>query len=414
MNSTEYTSVPQEKVVLGSCQGDHDADLAKLNTQGVIPTRSHHRLIYVLGACFILALNYRPLRNTAPNGRSLADSTNAEVTPTSSVSLELPVAADLLFFLLRGPVFGHIDFVETANYSDRPIEVSITAQYHTADDLRRTSEVLMGVAQAALRHPHGDPGRDVRFNTTVTLPNGVHTFADLSTDLPMFSHHLNDLALGNLQLGVARLKTVNAPILRKPFFLLRGLKDLIGIITEFGWYLGVHADDSRVGGLVNQDLRWASSHDYEHPNATVKTSNAALRIEQIAQITNATFFLDVATSVGPATVRLRPGYEGAYDLRASHTTARLEANSAGTDPSWMGRSRIVNGTTAGAMTESGSAAGIRKDCHVHITESDPDGSILFNVGKNAKSSPKAASRKTTKGIPTLPKDRWPPLDFLLH
>ncbi|KAJ7123828.1 hypothetical protein C8R43DRAFT_958977 [Mycena crocata] len=53
-------------------------------------------------------------------------------------SFDLPTTTDLLFFLLRGPVAGHINVIENPAYSQGPIEINVTAQYHSAKDLKRT------------------------------------------------------------------------------------------------------------------------------------------------------------------------------------------------------------------------------------------------------------------------------------
>jgi hypothetical protein len=64
----------------------------------------------------------------------------------ASASFELPAVADLLFFLSRGPVSGHIDVIQTPNYSRGPIEVNVTAQYHHGEDLERTKLCRIGAA----------------------------------------------------------------------------------------------------------------------------------------------------------------------------------------------------------------------------------------------------------------------------
>jgi hypothetical protein len=62
----------------------------------------------------------------------------------ASASFELPTGAKLLFFLSRGPLSGHINFIKTPGYSAGPIEVNLTAQYHHSEDLKRTKVCRMG------------------------------------------------------------------------------------------------------------------------------------------------------------------------------------------------------------------------------------------------------------------------------
>lgn len=60
-------------------------------------------------------------------------------------SFELPMTADLLFFLSRGGVSGHINIIR-ARVSPPIVQVIVTAQYHKPEDLERTKACRMGHA----------------------------------------------------------------------------------------------------------------------------------------------------------------------------------------------------------------------------------------------------------------------------
>jgi hypothetical protein len=60
------------------------------------------------------------------------------------------------------------------------------------------------------------PAQDIRFHITVQLPvrGGLKEYKDLSTDLPLFSHELDDFTdvWGGALFEVVRFKSSNAPI----------------------------------------------------------------------------------------------------------------------------------------------------------------------------------------------------------
>lgn len=55
------------------------------------------------------------------------------------------MTADLLFFLSRGGVSGHINIIR-ASVSPPIVQVIVTAQYHKPEDLERTKACRMGHA----------------------------------------------------------------------------------------------------------------------------------------------------------------------------------------------------------------------------------------------------------------------------
>ncbi|KAJ7214055.1 hypothetical protein GGX14DRAFT_618220 [Mycena pura] len=306
----------------------------------------------------------------------------------ASASFELPTAADLLFFLSRGPIFGHISIIETPNSSTGPVEVNLTAQYqHSRKALEQTKVCRMGTGNehgilvwAEPRHPHCDPTQDVRVNITVSLPTGVRNYKDLTTDLAQFSHSAGDFfsIWSPTSFEVIRLKTSNAAI---NFGSLVGRSALMQTTNAKleGFFSGLEVSaqtsnapidliammfgqragsESRVNlknsnGAITVHLGLVSDFDDNVLRTTAHTSGAALTIHaparnMLAAARNASFFLDASTSVGPATAHLYPGYEGSYDLQ---TTGRAKAQVEGAkdqaDPLYRGRKRTVTHAKTG-------------------------------------------------------------------
>ncbi|KAJ6632148.1 hypothetical protein B0H10DRAFT_1937835 [Mycena sp. CBHHK59/15] len=307
----------------------------------------------------------------------------------SSMSFELPAEADLLFFLSRGPVFGHVDIIKTSEYSTGPIEVNVTAQYHDLADLKRTTVCRMGqdasnehglLVWAEPRHPHGDPQRDVRFNITIALPSGLRRYRDLTTDLPMFSHIASFFDFWSpTEFGVIRLKsslaTINhGSLMGESAFIQTSNAKVEGFFAGTQ-KLSVQTSNSPInsvalmigesrGSEVDVELR-TSNGDIESNlgimtdfpdtvlRATLQTSVGSLKIGTPTRMgaTNSSFFLDASTSVSPATLYLHPEYEGTYDLGTSLSTARVEVDKDISDPIGKGRQRMVRKTTTGSHAE---------------------------------------------------------------
>ncbi|KAJ7876563.1 hypothetical protein B0H13DRAFT_2055043 [Mycena leptocephala] len=266
----------------------------------------------------------------------------------ASASFELPAVADLLFFLSRGPVSGHIDVIQTPNYSRGPIEVNVTAQYHHGEDLERTKlcrmvpqtnmGFLFGFAEP--RHPHGDPRQDIRFNITVALPSGVRNYKDITTDLARFSHSF-DLPFdlwSPTSFEVIRLKVSNAAInfglVGHSAFIQTSNAKAEGFFS--GVELGVQTSNApiEVTALMFGETTGAESRVQLKPPMGDGGKNSG-------------FFLDASTSVGPAKVYLYSGFEGAYDLQTSLAEARIEETTDPSDPAGKGRLRTVTKTTTG-------------------------------------------------------------------
>ncbi|KAJ7102820.1 hypothetical protein C8R44DRAFT_808595 [Mycena epipterygia] len=296
--------------------------------------------------------------------------------------LELPTAADLVFFLARGPVSGHINVIKTPSYSMGPIEVNVTAEYKNAEDLECTKVCRMGPAHehgvlvwAEPRHPHGDPRRDVRINITVALPTGVKNYRDVTTDLPLFQHDVGEFfdIWSPTSFEVIRLKTSNAAINHGALiglaafiqtsnakiqgffggFALR-VKTSNAPIVSTAMMFGERAgSESRVNlktsnGAITANLGLVSDYKDNVLRAVVQTSGASLTIgtQRRMAAANSSFFLDASTSVGPANVYVYPEYEGTYDLQTSLARAQVEAEVV-SDPFGQGRNRTVTQTGTG-------------------------------------------------------------------
>ncbi|KAJ6523368.1 hypothetical protein B0H19DRAFT_1277016 [Mycena capillaripes] len=300
-------------------------------------------------------------------------------------SFELPTAADLLFFLSRGPVSGHISIIPTYSV-DGPIEVNVTAQYHHDEDLERAKACRTGAANehglllwAEPRHPHRDPRHGVRFNVTVGLPNGVSHYKDLSTDLALFSHSAGKFfhVWSPTWFDVIRLRSSNAAI---NFGSLVGSSAFIQTTNAKvnGFFAGLElvaqtsnasmdvfalmfgespGSESRVNlttsnGAISARLELASKFAHNTLRSVIRTTAASLAIntpKQSMMPPNASFLLDAATTVGPVTLNLYPEFEGTYDLRTTGwgTKASVEELSGNVDPAGNGRRRTVTKESTG-------------------------------------------------------------------
>ncbi|KAJ7102831.1 hypothetical protein C8R44DRAFT_808620 [Mycena epipterygia] len=295
----------------------------------------------------------------------------------ASASFELPTAADLVFFLARGPVSGHINIIKTPSYSMGPIEVNVTAEYKNAEDLERTKVCRMGLAHehgVLVWHPHGDPRRDVRINITVALPTGVKNYRDVTTDLPLFQHDVGDFfdMWSPTSFEVIRLKASNAAInhgdlMAESLFVQTSNAKIKGFfgglelsvqtsnapIASIAMMYGANAgSESRVNlktsnGAISAMLGLASDFTDNVLRAVLQTSGASINIVGTRFMAdNSSFFLDASTSVGPATLRLDPEYEGTYNLQTSLAQAQVEVEVV-SDPSRQGRNRTVTKTSTG-------------------------------------------------------------------
>ncbi|KAJ7472150.1 hypothetical protein FB451DRAFT_1037053, partial [Mycena latifolia] len=301
----------------------------------------------------------------------------------ASASFKLPTTADLLFFLSRGPVSGHIAIVKSASYSTGPIEVNVTAQYHDRTDLERTKACRMGPANehgvliwAEPRHPHADPTRDVRFNITVAVPTGVRDYKDLTTDLALFAHNIGDFfdLWSPTSFEVVWLKSSNAPIdhgslIGRSAFIQTSNAQATGffgglvlvvqtinapIISTAFMFGESDGSESHVqlktsNGNVTAALSLVSDFKDNGLRTVIRTSNGALTIftPRYAMADDSRFFLDAVTSNGPAEVSLYPQYEGTYDLRTSGAQLRIEEGKEVSDPKRQGRHRTVTRKSTG-------------------------------------------------------------------
>ncbi|KAJ7123818.1 hypothetical protein C8R43DRAFT_1031660 [Mycena crocata] len=311
-----------------------------------------------------------------------AEWTEGDDEHLASASFDLPTTADLLFFLSRGPVAGHINVIENPAYSQGPIEVNVTAQYHSAKDLERTKVCRMGSASehgvlvwAEPRHPHGDPRRDIRVNITMAVPANEE-YKDLTTDLALFSHTLGDFfhLWSATSFEAVRLKTSNAAInhgslIAMSAFIQTTNANVSGFFGGLDYNIQTSnapilatammfgegpGTESRVNlktsnGAITTNMGIISDYPDNILRAFVQTSGAAITIGSPRQLgaDNASFFLDASTSVGPAEVHLYPEFEGSYDLRTSVMRARVQEDQDVGDPARQGRNRTVTHTSEG-------------------------------------------------------------------
>ncbi|KAF7351985.1 hypothetical protein MVEN_01160700 [Mycena venus] len=356
-----------------------DASELQLNDAATRRSKFRRRIIYFLLICSTLSLAGRAI-DRRPGAVDIARDPRLQAyqTPGSAqycaewtsggplangshlahTSFELPTTADLLFFLSRGGVSGHIDIIK-ARASPRIVQVNVTAQYHKPEDLERTKACRIGHANehgvliwAGPRHPH-DPTHDsVRVSITVAIPSstGVTSYKDLSTDLPLFSHTLDNFFMlffpwtvfEHIRLRASSADIQYGSLIARAAFIETSYGKVEGLFS--GYELKVHTSNSPIdsvalmlaegagsearvelktsNGKIKSSIRFLPSPEFPDNvvlRAVVKTSGAPLAISAPAQLMayNTSFFLDASTSGAPASVSLSHQYEGTYDLRTS-------------------------------------------------------------------------------------------------
>jgi hypothetical protein len=124
----------------------------------------------------------------------------------------------------------------------------------------------------------------------------------------------------------------------------------------------------------------------DHPKivlrAALRTSNAPLKIDMPRHMgaDNSSFFLQATTSNGAAQLRLPDEYEGTYNLRTSHATAKVVVMDEDiTDPLGMLRHRTLQKTSTGSYAQGfmfwshdgGSPEGIQRGSVAITTTNSP-------------------------------------------
>ncbi|KAJ7107410.1 hypothetical protein C8R44DRAFT_857980 [Mycena epipterygia] len=295
-------------------------------------------------------------------------------------SLELPTTASLLFFLSRGPVAGHIEIYRRPGRNQPEVLVNVTTQYHASEDLSRTKVCRMGSGEehgvllwAEYSRALTQPAQDIRFHITVQLParGGLKEYKDLSTDLPLFSHELDDFTdvWGGALFEVVRFKSSNAPIdhgglIAHSAFIQTSNAQIQGLF--FG--LDEYSVQTSNAPIVSTALLATDEDRPSGPRVVLRTSNG--KINALLLLTNNTVLsaeihttlapleitiyqhnndaqtsvlrLSASTCAARAALHLDSGYEGAYELHTrSPGEASVEENPDVEDPLGLGRLRTV-------------------------------------------------------------------------
>ncbi|KAJ6531555.1 hypothetical protein B0H10DRAFT_2247832 [Mycena sp. CBHHK59/15] len=289
--------------------------------------------------------------------------------------------ASLLFFLSRRSVAGHIEIYRRPGHNQPEALVNVTTQYHAFEDLSRTKVCRMGS-----RDEHGvllwaeysraltQPTQDVHFHITVQLParGGLKEYKDLSTDLPLFSHELDDFTdiWGGALFEVVRFKSSNAPIdhgglIAHSAFIQTSNAQIQGLFLGFDEYSVqtsnapivsmalLATDEDRPSGprleIIENLLRKINALLLLANNtvlsAEIHTTLAPLEIT-VYQHNNAAqtsvFRLSASTSAARAALHLDSGYEGAYELHTrSPGEVSVEKNPDVEDLLGLGRLQTV-------------------------------------------------------------------------
>ncbi|KAI0740773.1 hypothetical protein C8Q76DRAFT_791175 [Earliella scabrosa] len=302
-------------------------------------------------------------------------------------SLTLPLSAAELSFIADGSLqFG--DFVVSQDLDEGADDavVFIDAFYRIPDAMDEATvckthlqedEWGLGIFTPRWRHPR-DSEHAIKFHVHLRLPtvpsNSILKISSLRTDLPIYTHHLPELAnsvyFQNLQLQsknapvtvdsvagdnirvgatngsirgsfntstVLELRTANAPI-----------EVFAGLMNgnERPTTLALETSNGRIESTVALASN-TSSNTHGKYTVNVRTANAPLHLTFVDAPVASALTLDAHTSNSPARVVLHKTYEGAFDLLTSMFFRPEVKWSPVEDPAGRGRQRDVRFSTIG-------------------------------------------------------------------
>ncbi|TFK33786.1 hypothetical protein BDQ12DRAFT_690570 [Crucibulum laeve] len=323
--------------------------------------------------------------------------------PYSAISsFDLKVSARTLFFLARGHLSnGEINFVSTTNEGDIA-RVEVVTSYWEANALdyakvcrvtRGDDEEGLGLFTPSWAAPH--ERIRLQFSVTVHLPKGVKDSVlrvnALETDLPLFAHHVDDLAnkvefegvnlrtanahivVESISTGTAKITTANSPI--EGTFNTSSSLSLVTANAYIKAKIGLengNGDDSTnvlmstsnapIDAVVSLTTPKSSGGKYRiHARTAIGKIDLTVPVAPI----DSNIYIDATTSVSPVLVTLPATYEGGFSLETSLKRANVLFDGKKEDPKDEKRKRIFEifgdrfGRTEGvvAWSDEGKARG---------------------------------------------------------
>ncbi|TFY78474.1 hypothetical protein EWM64_g5533 [Hericium alpestre] len=299
---------------------------------------------------------------------------------SAKTEFDLPIHSDLLFLLSRGSLAsGSVSIVQDLSLTDKDtVKASLVVHFHSRTALSRSkvcrlqrgnNENGVGVFTARWNDPRQSDR--LRFEVILRLPARSEPFyiAALETSLPLFSHSFDRLNEA-FEFGHLSLKGTNAPITIASVLVgkaditttnsgIRGvfnssgtldLKTTNGYIhVDVSLYNSKYADPSvlnmrTTNGPISSHVDLisnASSGTEGTFHVTGKTTNAPIEVVYGAQPVDSFLNFDAHTTNSPATVQLRPEYEGSFVLSTTNLAANVHANTTAEDPGGARRTQRV-------------------------------------------------------------------------
>lgn len=314
---------------------------------------------------------------------------------SSKTSFELPLSAETLYLLARGPyASGSVDIMTSSEQKEDSVGVHVTVNYYRKEirDVVRVCEISRGPGDKGVGiftprdlHRHNPPGRGLYFETVIVLPElakeswPLH-IKDLETDVQNSVHRVYGIAE---QVSFARLKLqgsngailtlsldATTAVLKTSNSAISGSYNVskeLSIETSNGRVIAaaslyndptspptkLHIKTSNGAVEANVDLFAASKSksrglggkrvsEKVNPqyDVDVRTSNGRLEVNYGKSPVNATLRFEGTTSNSPATASLHPAYQGTFKVQTSNSAAQLIEHSV-PDPSGRGRTRKV-------------------------------------------------------------------------
>ncbi|KZT03914.1 uncharacterized protein LAESUDRAFT_728604 [Laetiporus sulphureus 93-53] len=329
--------------------------------------------------------------------------------PDPTTSFELPLSLDALYLFSRGTLSrGTVHFVQDSQWPPRDsARVEVSLLHSTTADLEVASVCLMereegqrGIALLTPMKWRTSPSARFRFEVTVLMPATSTEYplnvSAFETDLPMFSHYVDELP-SELLFRTLSLRSKDARIHVQSVHAERAeLRTTNGAIEgEF------HTSDTLTLTTSNAHIRADVYlyHDDLNESSTkvnMHTSNAAI-ISSVNLISTSpshpsiggSFEVSSETSNGPLSLTfpfsasssrldaiartsnahisatVNPAYEGSFEVRTSNAKPAVFYDGRVEDPSGRGRRRYMTESQVG-KTMVGEVSWGRPESGVHV------------------------------------------------
>ncbi|KAJ7574422.1 hypothetical protein C8J56DRAFT_979583 [Mycena floridula] len=249
--------------------------------------------------------------------------------PSSTQTMELPLSANKLFLLSRGPLaVGDLHIVQSADTGDN-IKVVTTVDYDIPRHLDHLEFCLLKGPNGAMgagiftyrrdEHPRRRRHR-LAFHVTVEIPaskdESTVTIKDFETDMDFFTQHVHELDGG-----------------------FDSNRSSIQALTASQATLDTHHSPIKGSFVVTKSLTLSTANSAIEANVTLKNSPDSDESTSLKMTTSNG--LHVQTSISPIHIKLHPTYEGTFGLSTSWAKAQVIYDREVEDPAGKERERRV-------------------------------------------------------------------------